>query len=174
MVGRLGAVVAIALFALHGTALGASASIPVHVETHEMVEMTSNNGLALQQHNGMGEVDIIRCENDWEAIIDEDGYLHMHNVQIGPGGAIQPLCSVMNDCADIEWHGQIFEDEVTGDPKMNFTFCISPVGTVARDVVCDMGTTSMHCNEAALEGTGGAIELDGEVNFSEPVEIEDV
>lgn len=174
MVRKLFTFVALAVAAVAAFAPSASATTPVHVETHEMVEITSNNGIALQQHNGMGEVDVLRCENDWEAIIDEDGYIHMHNVQIGPGGATQPLCSVANDCADVEWHGQIFEDEVTGDPKVNFTFCISPVSTVARDVVCDMFATEAHCSDAPVEGTGGTIEVDGEMSFSEPVEIEDV
>lgn len=152
----------------------APAATPVHIETHEMVELTSNNALAIQVHTSMGEMEGWRCHLDWEAVIDEDGYVHMHSVQLGPQGSTQPLCVGNTGCPDFEWHGQIFKDEVTGGTKINFAFCIEPVVSISGDVTCDITSTAMHCDDAAVEGYGGTVEFDGEMSFSEPITVVEI
>lgn len=168
MVRKFFVLFAMAIAAAAMMASTAAAQTPVHVEADDMVGITGTNTIAVQVHTGMGESDLIRCENNWEATISEDGAIHVHDINIGPGGATSN-CATANDCG-AEWDGQIFEDS-NGNSKVHLSFCTNKTGP--GEVTCDIDANGAHCADVPVEGSAVA-EVTGEVSFSEPISITDV
>lgn len=168
MIRKLALLAAMALAVLAAMAPTASATGAVHVEDAEMVEVEGDGSLAVQQHTTMGEEDIIRCDNLWEASISEDGHVHVHDIDFSPGTGTTANCDTADDCGT-EWEGQIHEDEVGGF-EVHIDFCTTETG--AGEVTCDITTTGAHCDDVDVEGLGGVVEVDGEVFFHEEIVLE--
>ena len=162
----------VAAAAVMAPAASATTPVPVHVEAEEdMIEVTGDATLAVQVLTTMGWMDLLRCDNHWEANFDEDGYVHVHNIELDPTGAGTPNCEAADDCPSFEWNGQIHENEGGGEAEVVFNFCTTVTG--AGEVTCHIGGAEAHCDEALIHGSTTA-RVDGEVFFNHALIIEDV
>lgn len=162
------AMAVVVVAALTSTA-AARGPLPVHVEATGMTYGTSGTSFAIQQHTGMGEADIVKCEFHFEAVIDEDGYFHISDVLFE---SALPPCNTATICPNVEWHGQVFKEEHSGQRKFNWSVCYSPFGT-PFDMTCDISSSQISCDDVPIEGTGGAVEADGSISLSSSIEIEE-
>lgn len=168
MIRRVVVLLALGLATTLAVAPGALAQGPVHVEADEMLEVSGTNTIAIQVHTGMGEADVLRCEVGLEVTGSEDGSIHVHDINFSAAAGSTPNCSGANDCG-VEWTGQIFKD-TSGDLKGHFSFCTNRTGS--GEVTCDVDANGGHCDSVPVEGSATA-EIDGELNFGEPVLITD-
>ena len=171
MIRKLFVLFAMAIAAMAVVAPMASAEEPVHVEIangEEMIEVTGTNTIAIQVLFPPW-IDFLRCDNHWEATVSEDGQVHVHDIVLTRVAGSTANCEGADDCGS-EWEGQIFEDEATGDPKIEFRFCTNRTGP--GEVVCDMDVASMHCDAVFIHNSTSA-RVNGEVFFDHGLTIED-
>ena len=163
---------AVAAAAVMAPGASARTPVPVHVEAEEdMIEVTGDGTLAIQFMPSPGVwIDVFRCDNHWEADLNEDGFIHVHNVELDPSQSTSDNCEEADDCPGVEWNGQIHENEGGGEPEVVFNFCTTVTG--AGEMTCDIGGAEMHCYEALIHGSTTA-RVNGEVFFNHALTIVD-
>ena len=164
----LGVLVACTAFAVTA---GAAAAQGVHVENpgHHELESEVNIGIGLE--TPIGFIPALRCENDWEVDIQEDGSFVLDAAGISPHTGSSGACDTAEPCSAAVWPGQV--EEVGPGFHAELTFCLENTGTglsgIPFPVECDVEqgvVDSFHCPHVQIAtdpNTGFPIVVEGEV-----------
>jgi hypothetical protein len=170
MTGRVTLLCVVVLGVLGLSASAASAQT-VHVENPGTHQMESEVDFGINFHNSMGgTIPLVRCDNDWELEVQEDGHfvIVVHDIAPHAGGTVGQ-CSTIEACDAEPWEGQVVEDG-DGGFEAQFDLCISGTGTPLSGVVipttCQVVNAEFHC-DSAMPITGGSLEVEGEVSLSD-------
>jgi hypothetical protein len=118
---------------------------------------------------GVGEVPVLRCDNDWEFDVAANGDLQLFAENILPHPGQAGNCGTMEPCnGHAAWDGQ-FEEAAPGVFSIHWVFCLEGTGSaldgVSIPIECafDDALAEAHCDAPI----GGGIEVMGEVQLHE-------